>query len=114
MGLNILVYKVTGVTQAETWTPGRFVPVVDVEDQDSWWDDGRYTGDNDFIDFNEFKFTEYEDGLDLEEKRYYRPSDFNACREWVRKNIFEIGQPRLLNVLDKMEADPSLVFMFSR
>lgn len=43
---------------------------------------------------------------------YNRPKDFKVARDWVKKNIVEGNQIRLLDALDKMEKDPQVYLYF--
>lgn len=109
MGINISVRKVTGKTMEETWG-GKTVHYYTTERQD-WFDHLRYTGDRDFVVDNEFVFLDNDN--EVEEQELARPKDFNKCREWVKEKVVECNQYRLLNALDKMEADETLCFTWS-
>lgn len=104
MGVHIIVKKVVDKTMEKTWG-GESVPYYKTEEQ-QWWDGLRYGGDKDFILENDFEC--YDESDDL-----VRPKDFENCRLWVKDNIQQGGQLRLLEVLDKMEKDLTLVFRFS-
>lgn len=109
MGIHISVRKVTGKTMEETWS-GKTVPYYTTEKQD-WFDFIRHTGDSDFVLENDFVFVDSD--AEVEEQELARPADFNKCREWVKTNVFEGNQPRLLEALDRLEQDESLVFTWS-
>lgn len=105
MGLNIIVYKITEKTLEETWG-GKMIPFYRTEKPD-WWDSCRYGGDKQFAVADLFEY------IDEESPEYYRPSDFDKTRNWVKENIEELAQPRLLEAVNKMEEDKNLVFRFS-
>lgn len=96
MGLNIYVYRIpTSVRDSEKYKD---------------WDSSRYTGDDEFSTANFSENEWVKDGYDL----YWRPKDFEAGRKWVRDNIIDVCQPRLLNILDAMEKDRFLFFFNDR
>jgi hypothetical protein len=100
MGLNIIIYKIVGTSLSGNY--------YETENQD-WFDDDRYSGDRDFVANNEFySYRDIKDGCE-----YSRPADFNKCREWIKQNVVEFNQARLLEAIDKMESDKDLVFKFS-
>lgn len=109
MGINISVRKVTGKTMEETWG-GKTIPYYTTEEQD-WFDYLRYSGDADFVTENDFEFIDSD--TVVEERRLARPKDFNKCREWVKANVYEGNQQRLIDALDKIEADKTLCFTWS-
>ena len=41
-----------------------------------------------------------------------RPKDFKETKTWVKNNIYESNQKRLLDVLEQMENDKELYFYF--
>ena len=108
MGINISVIKVIEKTMEEGWH-NNLVPYYAIRKQ-KWFDHLRFGGDSDFVTENEFY---YYDDSDEEGKSYRRPSDFDKCRCWVKSNIIEENQKRLLNALDKIEADETLCFTWS-
>lgn len=93
MGLNIHVHDLSG--------PERYGTT-----QQEWWDVMRHEGDADFYlcEATEWEWKSFDD------EWYKRPMDFGALRAWIRENIFEGNQPRLLEALDRMEENPSLWF----
>jgi hypothetical protein len=107
MGLNILLYKITGKQPEETWG-GKTVMYYQTEEP-KWWDSCRYGGDKDFAVSGLFEYVDKEE----EYPEYYRPIDFNKTRNWIKENIEELAQPRLLQAINEMEADENLVFYFS-
>jgi hypothetical protein len=109
MGINISVRKVTGKTMHKTWG-GKTVPFYTTESQ-KWFDHLRYTGDADFVVENEFEFIDNDN--EVEEQKLARPKDFNKCRQWVKENLCESNQQRLLNAIDIMEQDETLCFCWS-
>lgn len=108
MGVNIIVCRIVKKTMEDGWNDNKipFYETARVE----WWDSLRHSGDKDFIIEN--KFDCYDDSDD-EGCEYVRPNDFNKCREWIKKKIFEGNQPRLLKAMDEMEKDKSLTFHWS-
>lgn len=70
---------------------------VDVD----WFDGLRHAGDREFIWTKDFEW-EY---VRCEHDTYKRPKNFDEARAWVRNNICEENQPRLLEALDEMEYD---------
>jgi hypothetical protein len=94
------MYKVVGPSLSDNY--------YETEDQE-WFDDDRYKGDTDFVVQNDFdSYSEKKDGHE-----YSRPVNFNKCRKWIKQNIVELNQARLLESMDKMESDKDLVFKFS-
>lgn len=90
MGVNISVYKVDTNSALE----------------DSEWDWFRYSGDREFASIDNFERVYLShDGLDL-----WRPEQISNAVEWVRENIHEENQLRLLEILERMETDPQLWF----
>lgn len=106
MGINISVVKVIERTMEDCWD-FKQRPYYKTEDQ-QWFDYLRYSGDREFVIENRFYAVDNDGDGDLQ-----RPEDFDKTREWVRKNVFEGNQERLLTALDKMEADESLAFTWS-
>lgn len=108
MGINISVEKVVNRTMEKTWT-GIEVPFYETKTQD-WFDYLRYSGDSDFVLENEFTYIDEDAEEDI---RLARPSDFNKTRQWIRDNLSEGNQDRLLEALDKLEKDETLAFSWS-
>lgn len=104
MGINISIKKITGKTMEETWD-GKNIPFYITEEQ-GWFDFIRHDGDRDFVLENDFTFVD-------EEQKLLRPTDFNKCRKWVKENISKDNQLRLLESLDRLEQDESLVLTWS-
>ena len=71
----------------------------------------RHTGDRDFVLETEFVFVDSD--LEVEDQELARPADFNKARAWVKANVVEGNQPRLLEALERMEQDEPLVFTWS-
>jgi len=109
MGVHIIVTKIISKSTEETWG-GKQVPYYETEKQD-WFDSLRYSGDNDFILMNKFTAVDLENPI--EEQEFFRPTNFGKTRNWVEENIIDINQPRLLEALDKMEADENICFKWS-
>jgi hypothetical protein len=87
VGLNLTPYEITSSGNA-----------IEVD----WFDSLRYVGDEDFL----CNVRWYRHSKDLYD--YFRPLDFVEAKEWVKSNIVESNQPRLLNLLDNMESNPNL------
>src|SRR6202000_1504334 len=99
MGINISVQKLIGKEMVECHHPEELVPFYKIERQD-WFDSCRHSGDRDFIMNNDFKYLD--EDVDSFEQSLMRPVDLDAALEWVRKNIYEGNQARLIEVLEKM------------
>jgi hypothetical protein len=104
MGVNILIYKITGTEEVEDY--GKITTLFHTEKAE-WFDSLRYAGDRDFILFNRFHYIENSD------REYCRPDDFKRCKRWIIDNISIGSQPRLLEAMERMEADENLVFRWS-
>lgn len=110
MGLNISVYKLDGTREWKGKTLPNWNRDPDM-DKGGWWNSIRYTGDVEFttqVEFHSIK--EYPEERDSDWVQ--RPKDFVAARKWVKENVYEGDQPRLLEALDKFEQDDSLYFYF--
>ena len=89
----------------------------DSEDYHDWWDSIRYAGDREFAEWllseqNAIR-KHYPNELRWETE-YLRPSDLDKAEQWVRENIpWNENQRRLMDVLQRMRADPTLWFDFS-
>lgn len=102
MGLNIIAYRVT--KSGDDLVASRY------ED----FDTGRYAGDRDFVLSMAIEWEELvEDPSDLWSRDFCRPKDINAAKEWVRQNITEGNQPRLIKLLEDMEKIPNLYIFCS-
>lgn len=98
MGLHIIVRK---VGECVTTDYGD----VDYDTSDlEWWDVLRYVGDKEFVSNNEFTYGSED---------YCRPSDISKCRTWIVENIPDARQPRLLNLMDRIDDDPTIFLKFS-
>jgi len=106
MGLNISVNKITSKTFEETFSFEK-VPVYWIERQE-WFDYMRHSGDSDFVENNEFFYVDLDSDKELQ-----RPVDFNKTIQWVNENIHENNKQRLIQALEKMKCDETLVFCFS-
>lgn len=71
----------------------------------------RHSGDTEFVVENEFVFIDSDN--QVEEQELARPKDFNKSRKWIKENIVECNQQRLLDALDKIEVDETLCFTWS-
>lgn len=109
MGINISVRKIIGKVKAKS-IHGEYMYYT-TEEQD-WFDSLRYYGDRDFVLDNDFVYVDEE--LDEYYAELARPKDFEKCREWVsKKDLNEHNKRRLIEMLDKLEKDNSLVLVWS-
>ncbi len=106
MGLNIMVSKILKKEIIDGWHGDKH-PFYHTEEV-PWFDSLRFSGDKDFVLENEFDLIDKED-----DDRLMRPVDFDKCRTWVAENIQPNLQFRLINALDEMEQDESLVLHWS-
>lgn len=115
MGMNIFVYRLgkrsTVTTDYGSWTSFEREEYTD-------FDDTRFSGDKDLALAHELEWEEVDDdpnGQTLAQMGdcYLRPKDFEKVRAWVKSNVFEGNQPRLLNLFDAMEADSSIWLRFA-
>lgn len=109
MGVNLSVRKFISKEPEELWN-GQTVMYFKTEDQ-SCFDFVRHSGDRDFILKTDFTYIDSE--LPVEEQQLARPKDFNQAREWIKQNVFDGNQKRLLDALDRMQIDESLCFTWS-
>lgn len=107
MGINISVRKIKEKRMTKTWS-GTDVLYYTTEEQ-GWFDSFRHSGDREFARENEFFFVDQ----DANENELMRPTDFDKTRSWIKANVIESNQKRLLDALDKMQQDEELVFTFS-
>ncbi len=107
MGLNIILVKVTGIETAKGWN--NHDDVYFNYDKQTWFDSLRHSGDRDFVMGNEMMRPFPQDTED----HFARPKDFEKAKEWVKSNVFEGNQPRLLKCLEEMQKDDKLCFIFS-
>ena len=108
MGINIGVYKIIGKTTFDNIFGELESPQYEVESQ-NWFDHLRHGYDAYFVIQNDWvavdKDTDFPD--------YHRPENFEQCRKWVKDNVHQDNWKRLLDALDKLEADESLAFGWS-
>lgn len=109
MGLNIIAYRITGISEELDWN-NRILKCLEVEKYKDF-DYSRYSGDREFVINNKF-IPHPEDGQDFQE-RFYRPENIELCKQYVKENIFEGNQPRLLKLLEQMELDTTIYLYFS-
>lgn len=100
MGLNIGLYRVIDMDQH------RF-------EEDNRFDYIRYAGDVEFSSFmSENGHAIYCSHQFCCDWVFTRPTDFEQTREWIRANIVERNQKRLLDVVDLMEGESDLWLYF--
>ena len=102
MGINITLYRILSIEKDE----GRVGEEYDYckTEEIKWFDHLRYSGDREFMGrVGHWKDTD-------SGGEYSRPKDIPEMREWVKKNIHEATQERLLKALDLMETDEMVVF----
>jgi len=102
MGINISLYRVLSIEKEQGWG-GQEYDYCKTEEI-KWFDHLRYSSDKEFMNrYGKFK------GIDSEGE-YVRPIDFTETREWIKNNIHEGNQERLLKALDLMETDEMVGF----
>lgn len=102
MGVHIALKRIVSIEQELTWG-GKIIPCAVTEDLD--FDTIRHAGDKEFVLGVEF--------VDLEDPYYVRPMSINSAKEWVKENIQQNLQKRLLDALVAMEKDTNICFKFS-
>jgi hypothetical protein len=105
MGINITLYRILSFEkETEEW--GQEYNYCKTECIKSF-DYLRYSGDKEYIGrFGKFK--------DIDsEGEYFRPINIDEDRNWIKENIHEGNQERLLKALDLMEQDEMVVFHVS-
>lgn len=100
MGLNISLYEVTDMDSHQFKADDRF-------------DFIRYSGDKEFAGF----MSEQGRAISCSHRFccdwiFVRPVDFEQTRQWIRKNIYEGNQKRLLEVVDLMQQEKDLWLYF--
>jgi len=110
MGLHIIAYRIVGVDEDEGWG-GRKIKFLKTEEYRAF-DSVRHSGDREFA---ALEFVKHPDDGDDFEERYYRPKDIVAAKEWVKTTdqMPDFNRPRLLKLLEDMEADPTIYLYFS-
>jgi hypothetical protein len=102
MGINISLYRILSI-EKEQGLGGQEYDYCKTEPIE-WFDYLRYSGDREFMGrIGHWKSID-SDG------EYSRPIDINEMREWVKKNIYEGNQERLLKALDLIEKDEMVGF----
>lgn len=114
MGVNILLYKIEGIEEFKDQYPECLYKQFRTSTPD-WWDHSRYGGDREFCRAIEFdQRVDGDDGEpDIDTRVYNRPSDLDAAISWVKENIHEGNQERLIRVLEEMKKDLDLWFYLS-
>lgn len=114
MGLNILLYRIEGIEEYQDHYPYQTIKTFKTSTPD-WWDSFRHSGDREFCSSVDFDHrAEGDDGdPDIDRRVYSRPSDLDAAISWVKENIYEGNQERLIRVLEEMKKDPDLWFYLS-
>lgn len=93
MGVNIYAYRINGNKQ------------VRIEN----WDSMRHSGDSELM-VSEFEWI-YKDNDEYE--FICKPYNFNEAIEWVKSNICEENQQRLIELFELMKTDESIWIEFS-
>lgn len=109
MGIHISVRKIVEKTKEKS-LHGDYT-YYKTEEQE-WFDSLRYYGDRDFVLENEFIYMDEEEGYN----ELARPKDFEKCRRWVKekgKDLTVSNKDRLMEMLNKLEQDNSLVLFWS-
>lgn len=103
MGTHISVVKILGFEPYEDY--GNTIMLVNKEKQD-WFSTVRYSGDTQFNDEVEFNYIDVPDKDEI----LKRPVDFDAAEKWVKENVYEANQSRLIYALKRMREDENLCF----
>lgn len=108
MGMNMIVYE---LDEEQSAVAEWLLHARKVE----WFDCARFVGDRQFRDALSWHPWPGWDECDIEDKfdALYRLDDIPAAREWVRNNVCEGNQSRLLDLLDRMEQNPNIWVNFS-
>lgn len=110
MGINIFAYRLLGIKDDKS-DPIGISKYWETESVD--FDSLRRSGDREFINEDSFGWSELiEDDKNWSEN-YIRPINIAEAKRWVKENIYEGNQPRLLSILDKMEQDKMIYFTVS-
>lgn len=112
MGLNIIAY-VLG-ERVETDHGDWYIETIPFTKFDSM----RFSYDREFATCREFAWDFEQDDpnhpyAEIHGRTYYRPHNLNEAREWIKKNVVESNQQRLLTLLDDMEIEPDLYLYFA-
>ncbi len=110
MGINISVVKIISKTTEKLWNDQevQYYITEDIE----WWDSLRHNGDNEFVLQNEFIAIDTDNSV--EDREYFRPSDFKKTIKWVGQHVqIQGNRERLIMALLKMEEDESICFTWS-
>lgn len=106
MGLNIMLKKINQLVITEGYGCNEYYDTTKLE----WFDSLRYSGDKEFVSQVEFQYynENTEEGYD-----YYKPVNLDTAEAWIKENIYENLQPRLLQAINEMRKDKDIVFRFS-
>lgn len=102
MGLNVTLYRILSIEKEEGWG-GQLYDYVKTECIE-WFDHCRYSGDKEFFGREGKLYSVDSDG------EYERPKDIDESIEWIKQNVHEGNQPRLIKALELMKEDENIVF----
>lgn len=97
MGVNIYIRKLDG-----TDSP----PAVE------WWNSDRLSGDTALRDDETLEWVYHQLEPGTIRQALIRPADWQVFENWIASNIYEGGQRRWREAIEKMKADKSLWFDF--
>lgn len=106
MGLNIFAVRLIE----------KKIDITDPRQEYSYWetdefefDSLRYSGDRELLNNNEIKWEYKHDGDGgMGDRDYMRPKDLNVAIKWVKENVFEGNQRRLIDLFREMKNDNKL------
>lgn len=108
MGLHIIAYKLKGKLHDEY--AGYYWDTEGYEGFDSL----RYGGDKEFASQEFFiETTDKDIRSGFDDQQYYRITDHEKASEWVRANLPDGNQRRLLKLIEDMQNDHTLHITFS-
>lgn len=79
-----------------------------IETEDFGFDSDKYSGDGEFVttDLIEWEYVQYRPNYP--DYIYKRPKDLDIAIDWVKNNIYEGNQERLINLLEAMKENKNL------
>lgn len=115
MGINISVYEI-GQTLTDRYESPPEEYFYFHKERHPTWDYCRHAGDRDFWLNDAFEWSMRYEGDDPGngfESAFHRPKNIDKAIEWVKANIPDINQSRLINILEEMRANENLYFSCS-
>lgn len=101
MGLNISAYILKDKIK-NSFGCTRYIT------DDFKFDSDKYSGDDDFVCNKTIEFEYVYDDINIPEPCYQRPKDLAVAIDWVKNNIYEGNQERLINLLEAMKENKNL------